>query len=344
MLHIEWDTVAGEKSSLPTETTMSDTAPDVLVLRSDTHGLPAREYADLLTEQLPEHEIALATTPAEERELIQHARVVSGVDISESLLDHAENLELFAGIAAGYNHIPLDTLAEMDVAVTNASGIHAPNIAEQVLGYILTFSRQLRKGLERDARHEWRHYQADELKGSTVTVIGLGAIGSAVIERLSGFGVDTIGVRYTPQKGGPADEVIGFDQNDLHSALARTDYLVIAAPLTDTTHELLSTEEFKTLPPHAKIVNVGRGQIIDTDALISAVQQNQIDGAALDVTDPEPLPPDHPLWRFQNVIITPHNAGHSPKHWERLADIVANNVAQISDTDSVENLENLVQT
>jgi phosphoglycerate dehydrogenase-like enzyme len=323
---------------------MSDTAPDVLVLRSDTHGLPAHEYADLLTEQLPNQNIALATTPSEERELIQHARIVSGVDISEGLLEYAENLELFAGIAAGYNHLPLDTLAEMEVAVTNASGIHAPNIAEQVLGYILLFSRRLRTGLERENRHEWRHYQAEDLQGSTVTVIGLGAIGSAVIERLSGFGVHTIGVRYTPQKGGPTDEVIGFNQTDFHSALARTDYLVVAAPLTDTTRGLLSTEELKTLPPHAQIINVGRGKIIDTDALTSAIQQNQIDGAALDVTDPEPLPPDHPLWRFQNVIITPHNAGHSPKHWERLADIVAENIAQLSDTDSVEDLENLVQT
>ncbi|WP_121743527.1 D-2-hydroxyacid dehydrogenase [Natronorubrum halophilum] len=321
---------------------MSNDTPDVLVLRSDTHGLPAREYADLLDERLSDYDVRLARTPSEERELIEHATVVSGVDIDEDLLKHAEDLQLFAGVAAGYNHLPLETLREMDVAVTNASGIHAPNIAEQVVGYVLTFSRRLQEGRRRKNRHEWRHYQGDELMGSTVTVVGLGAIGTAVVERLSGFDVDTIGIRYTPEKGGPTDEVVGFEREAVHDALARTEYLIIAAPLTDTTRELLSSSEFETLPPNAKVINVGRGRIIDTDALVSAIQTNQIDGAALDVTDPEPLPADHPLWRFENVIITPHNAGHSPKHWDRLAAIVADNVAELSRTGDVENLTNLV--
>ncbi|WP_137290354.1 D-2-hydroxyacid dehydrogenase [Natronorubrum halophilum] len=321
---------------------MSNDTPDVLVLRSDTHGLPAREYADLLDEQLPDHDVRLARTPSEERELIEHATVVSGVDIDEELLKHAEDLQLFAGVAAGYNHLPLETLREMDVAVTNASGIHAPNIAEQVVGYVLTFSRRLQEGQRRKNRREWRHYQGDELMGSTVTVVGLGAIGTAVVERLSGFDVDTIGIRYTPEKGGPTDEVVGFEREAVHDALARTEYLIIAAPLTETTRELLSSSEFETLPPNAKVINVGRGRIIDTDALVSAIQTNQIDGAALDVTDPEPLPADHPLWRFENVIITPHNAGHSPKHWDRLATIVADNVAELSRTGDVENLTNSV--
>ncbi|WP_222914857.1 D-2-hydroxyacid dehydrogenase [Natrinema sp. SYSU A 869] len=321
---------------------MSNDTPDVLVLRSDTHGLPAREYANLLDAQLPDHDVRLARTPAEERDLIEHATVVTGVDIDESLLEHAANLRLFAGVAAGYNHLPLDTLREMDVAVTNASGIHAPNIAEQVLGYVLTFSRQLRTGLRQQRRREWRHYQGDELMGSTVTVVGLGAIGTAVVERLSGFDVETIGIRYTPEKGGPTDEVVGFDREDVHDALARTEYLIIAAPLTETTRELLSSDEFETLPPNATVINVGRGKIIDTDALVTAIQTNQIDGAALDVTDPEPLPADHPLWRFENVIITPHNAGHSPKHWDRLADIVADNVTKLSETGDTGSLTNLV--
>ncbi|MFC6765167.1 D-2-hydroxyacid dehydrogenase [Natrinema soli] len=321
---------------------MSNDTPDVLVLRSDTHGLPAREYADILDAQLPDHDVRLARTPAKEREFIEHATVVSGVDIDESLLEHAEDLRLFAGVAAGYNHLPLDTLREMDVAVTNASGIHAPNIAEQVVGYVLAFSRRLQTGLRQQHRHEWRHYQGDELMGSTVTVVGLGAIGTAVVERLSGFDVKTIGIRYTPEKGGPTDEVVGFDREDVHDALARTEYLIIAAPLTETTRELLSSDEFETLPPNATVINVGRGKIIDTDALVTAIQTNQINGAALDVTDPEPLPADHPLWRFENVIITPHNAGHSPKHWNRLADIVADNVTELSATDDTGSLVNLV--
>jgi len=204
-------------------------------------------------------------------------------------------------------------------------------IAEQVLGYILVFSRRLHEGMQRARKGEWRHYQAQEFKDSTVTVVGMGAIGHAIVERLQGFDVDTVGVRYTPEKGGPTDEVIGFDDQEFHSALARTDYLVLSTPLTEVTDELIGAEEFATLPPRAVLVNVCRGGVVDTDDLLDALQKEQLSGAALDVTDPEPLPPDHPLWSMQNVFITPHMGGHTPKHWERLADIVARNVEKLDE-------------
>lgn len=316
---------------------------DVLVLRSGTHGMPATDYAAALRKRLPDHRIERAETPQEERHLAERARVISSTDIDIDLVERADAMKLFAGVAAGYGHLPLDELADSNVAVTNASGIHAPNIAEQALAYILSHTRRLREGYERQERREWRHYQMDELKGSTVTVVGLGAIGTAVVKRVQAFEVDTIGVRYTPEKGGPTDEVIGFDEDDLHEALARTEYLILASPLTNTTRGLVGADEFATLPPDAFLVNVGRGPIVDTDALLSAIRSNAIDGAALDVTDPEPLPESHELWGLDNVTITPHNAGHSPEHWNRLADIVAGNVRRLDDGTAFDELENLVR-
>ena len=311
---------------------------DVLVLRQGTHGLPVETYVNDLRERLPDHTIELARTPRQERDLIHGASVVSTVDIDEKRLSDAEELQLFAGVAAGYGHLPLKLFEEMGVTVTTASGIHAPNIAEQVLGYVLTMTRQLREGWRREQRHEWRHYQAGELKDNTVTVVGLGAIGEAIVQRLSGFEVSTIGIRYTPEKGGPTDEVIGFGNDEFHDALARTDHLIVAAPLTETTRGLIDADAFETLPAHATLTNVGRGPIVDTEALVQAIQTNQIGDVALDVTDPEPLPPDHVLWQFENVIITPHNAGHSPEHWPRLADIVAHNVQALGNEDSLKNV------
>jgi phosphoglycerate dehydrogenase-like enzyme len=196
-----------------------------------------------------------------------------------------------------------------------------------VLGYILTFARRLHVAARRRDREEWRHYRARELKGSTVTVVGLGSIGTEVVARLDPFDVETIGVRYTPSKGGPTDEVLGFD--DIHDALARTDYLVLACPLTETTHHLIDREAFATLTPEAVVVNVARGGVIDQDALVKALANERIRGAALDVTDPEPLPPDHPLWPFENCLITPHVGGSTTRHWDRMADIVADNVAAL---------------
>lgn len=317
-------------------------AVDILVLRAGTHGLSASEYVSELRERLPDATVEAADTPADETTLAAGARVITSTEFDTHLLDHADNLELFAGVAAGYDHLPLEELAANGVAVTNASGIHAPNIAEQVLGYVLGHTRNLDVARERQDRREWRHFQSKELLDSTVTIVGLGAIGTAIADRLQGFGVDTIGVRYTPEKGGSTDEVIGFNRDEFHAALAKTDYLLVASPLTETTRGLIGAEEFDTLPAHAYLVNVGRGPIVDTEALVDAIRSNSIDGAGLDVTDPEPLPADHPLWSFGNVTITPHNAGHSPKHWARLADIVATNVQRLDAGADVSELENLV--
>jgi phosphoglycerate dehydrogenase-like enzyme len=122
--------------------------------------------------------------------------------------------------------------------------------------------------------------------------------------------------------------------------LSRTDVLVLACPLTDTTRGLIGEEELVTLPEDALLINVARGPIVETEALVDAIRRNQLRGAALDVTDPEPLPEDHPLWGFDNVQITPHNAGHTPRYYTRLADIVAENVERLErDEDELRNQE-----
>lgn len=319
-----------------------DGGPDVLVLRKGTHGVPVERYADAIRERLPDRTVQLARTPVEERELIRDAAFVTGMILEDDVLEAAANLEVFACAYAGTGHLPLDRLEERGVTVTNASGVHGPNIGEHVLGAILRFTRRFHVGQRRQERREWRHYQAHELEGSTVTIVGLGAIGRAVAERLEPFGVETIGVRYTPEKGGPTDEVIGFEDEAFQGALARTDYLVLACPLTETTRGLVGHDELLTIDPGAVLVNVARGPVVDTEALVGALRSNTIRGASLDVTDPEPLPEDHPLWNFGNVQITPHNAGHTPKYYDRLGDIVAENARRFDEEGADATLEDQV--
>jgi phosphoglycerate dehydrogenase-like enzyme len=322
---------------------MSESASiDVLVRQKGAHGLSTDTYANALRDRLPNYSVRKASTPAEERELIRTADVVTGVSIPQELIAEASRLRLFACTWAGTGHVPMEELQQAGVAVTNASGVHAPNIAETVLGHILVFARRIHEGWKRKQRREWRHFQMDELKGSTVTVVGQGPIGQAIVTRLAGFEVETVGVRYTPEKGGPADRVIGFDPEDFHAALAETDYLVLASPLTETTRGLVDGTALEILGPDAFLINIARGGLIETEALVDAIRSQFLRGAALDVTDPEPLPTDHPLWTFENVFITPHNAGHSPEHWPRLADILAENVRRLEETDDFESLENLV--
>ncbi|SDQ62897.1 D-2-hydroxyacid dehydrogenase [Natronobacterium texcoconense] len=314
----------------------------IVVLNGSAHGHPSSECADVLRDRLgDDYEVELAQSPAEEPTLLEDAEIAIGTDLSPELLEGAPDLELFACASAGVGHLDLEAFRDREVAVTNASGVHGPNIAEHVIGWMLMVTRRLDEGIRRQRRREWNHFQAfGELQDSRVCIVGLGAIGEAICERLEGFGVETVGVRYSPEKGGPTDEVYGFQ--DIQSALIDADYLVIACPLTETTEGLIGEAELETLPTDAVVVNVGRGPIVDTDALITALRGDGIHAACLDVTDPEPLPEDHPLWNLENVYITPHNSGHTPHYWERVAEILVRNVERIEESGSYEDLENRV--
>lgn len=322
---------------------MTEHNKEIVVLRGKAHGISTNEYGEELRQKLPEYNVQVAKTPEEEVKLSQNAPVITGIDIDEDLVNKAQNLQYFACAAAGTGHLPMDSFMERNIAVTNAAGVHVPNIAEHVLGCLLLFARRLDEGIRRQQRREWRQYKAfGELQGSTVTVVGLGSIGQSIVDRLKPFNVNTIGVRHTPSKDGPTDRVIGYNDTDFHEALSETDYLVLSCPLTDTTRKLISKEEFKTLPSEAVLVNIGRGPIIDTDALLSAVRGNKIRAVALDVTDPEPLPENHPLWNFQNVLITPHVSGHTEDYWARTADIVTANLRVAEESDTFRDLVNQV--
>jgi phosphoglycerate dehydrogenase-like enzyme len=128
----------------------------------------------------------------------------------------------------------------------------------------------------------------------------------------------------------------------LESVLGRTDYLVLACPLTEATEGLVDADALDALPNDAAVVNVGRGGVVDTDALVGAIRRNYVRAAALDVTDPEPLPRDHPLWDFENVLLTPHVSGHTPHYFTRLADVLAENVDRVAETGEWDDLRNQV--
>ncbi|MFP4529920.1 MAG: D-2-hydroxyacid dehydrogenase [Halodesulfurarchaeum sp.] len=316
---------------------------DIAVLRQQLQGLDAEGYAAALESRLPDAAIRVARTPAEERDLLASATVAAGTNIDPEDLEAAPALELFACTYSGTEHLPLDALAANGIRVTNAAGVHGPNIAEYVLGGILAFARGIPRAWRQQERREWRSFETHELQGSTVTVVGMGAIGQAVLDRLEPFGVHTIGLRYTPEKGGSADEIGGFRGADFDDALARSEYVVVATPLTETTEGLLDADALSTMPPEAVLVNIARGPIVETDALVRELQKNGIRGAVLDVTDPEPLPQDHVLWGMDDVLLTPHHAGFTPNYWERRADILAANFERARESGSFDDLENQVQ-
>jgi len=220
------------------------------------------------------------------------------------------------------------------VIVSNTRGVQAVPIAEHTMAVVLALSKQLPLVLDHQRHAHWAQNDfmgprlPRLLKGRTLGLIGVGTIGTEIASRARAFGMGVVALRRrSGQSALPSvDAVYGADQLD--AFLRRTDVLVIAAPLTPQTLGLIGAEQIAQLPPGAMIVNVGRAKILDTDALIAALQSGHLGGASLDVYPQEPLPPEHPLWSCPNVILTPHTSGFREGHWDEVVDLFAENLAR----------------
>ncbi|OYR56564.1 D-2-hydroxyacid dehydrogenase [Halorubrum halodurans] len=286
----------------------------------------AREVRSRLDAALPSVErIETATTAAESDAAIGDADVVLTVrPIGDALSDGAAP-DWVQTLNSGVDSYDLDALADRGVAVTNAAGVAANPIAEQVLGYLLVFGRRIHEGIRRQERDgTWRRYSAGELGGKTLGIVGVGAIGSRVAELAAAFDMEVIGTKRTPET---APDVVdeAYPPAGLPEVLSRSNYVVLACPLVETTRGLIGAEELMSMRSDAVLVNVARGEVVEEAALETALQQNRIRGAALDVFEEEPLPPESPLWDLPNAVITPHMAGTTPKYADRIGELFAEN-------------------
>jgi phosphoglycerate dehydrogenase-like enzyme len=241
------------------------------------------------------------------------------------LLDATPKLRWYHTVSAGVENMPLPELAERGIVLTNNSGSYDIQIAEHLMAFVFAASRQLHR--YRDAQHasEWKEQLHQELRDATIVVYGMGSIGGEIARLASAIGMRVIGVRRTGGAKEPGiDRVVGADR--LAEVVGEADYLAIAAPLTSATRGAISREIIARLKPTAWIMNIARGAIVDEPALIEALQAKRIAGAALDVFTTEPLPRQSPLWTLENVIITPHHSGSSPRAGERTLALFAENL------------------
>ncbi|GAA0207579.1 D-2-hydroxyacid dehydrogenase [Halobaculum roseum] len=286
----------------------------------------------LVDDGLPADRVVAAATPAETDE---HAADADGLVVGrfpEGLLKRADSLRWVQALSSGTDHLPTDDLADRGVALTNAAGVHAEPIAEQVLGYMLSFERDLHALARQQAEARWERREGGELRGKTVGIVGVGAIGTRVAELASAFGMEVWGVRRDlDAMPDVVDEARTPD--DLHEVCLAADYLVLACPLTDETEGLIGGDELRLLGGDGVLVNVARGEVCDQDALVGALRSNLIGGAALDVFEEEPLPGDSPLWDLSNVFVTPHMAGSTPHKAERWTEILAENYRRLAEGD-----------
>lgn len=255
---------------------------------------------------------------------------IANVDIviehrmDEDHLEAASEVTWIQSLSSGYDRFDLDRLSERGITLTTSSGVHAEPIAQHVLGYILTFERGLLRARRQQKRTEWRRFAPSELTDKTATIVGVGEIGSRIVERLSAFDLQTIGIKRNLDSVTDAvDDVL--PPSELHAALGQSDYVIVACPLTSDTEGMFDEKAFDSMSPEAVLINIARGEVIHQPALIEALQTGEIGGAALDVATKEPLPPESPLWNFDNVLITPHMAGGSPHYARRCAAIFSHN-------------------
>jgi phosphoglycerate dehydrogenase-like enzyme len=203
-------------------------------------------------------------------------------------------------------------LVNSPVILTNGAGVIASSVADQVLAFILNFSRQMPLQWEAQKRKEWNRHEvegrADQLAGQTCGLIGYGNIGTEIGKRAKAFGMRVIATRANPQA--PAEYLdLALSNEQLPELLAQSDFVVVTAPLTPETNGLLGKVQFEQMKRTAVLINIARGQLVKEQELIDALQAGIIGGAGLDVFEKEPLPPSSPLWEMENVILTPHSAG-----------------------------------
>lgn len=225
--------------------------------------------------------------------------------------------------AAGIDRWIQSGVIDARIAFTSARGVYGPIVAEHALALLLVGARRLH---ERARANSWSPGASGTLDGARVVIVGCGGIGEALLRLISPLGAVVTAVTRSGRRVEGAAESLPVA--DLGTALDNAQYLVLAAPSTGATRHLIGARELQSMPDEAWIVNVARGDLIDTDALADAVDRSEVRGAALDVTEPEPLPSGHRLWRSPRVLITPHEANPPAARWERLAGHVEENLAR----------------
>ena len=213
--------------------------------------------------------------------------------------------------AAGLDDMLSPAVVAHPVPLTNGSGVFSPPLGEFVLGAVLYFAKDFRRLIRNQMAGKWEQFDVGEVSGQTAGIVGYGDIGRACATRLKAMGMKILALRRTAPAA--ADSLVDkyYGPEGLVDMIAQCDYIVVTAPLTPETRGMLGAKEFAAMKPSAVVINVGRGAVIDEAAMIQALTENRIAGAALDVFATEPLPAGHPFYRLENVLLSPHSTDHT---------------------------------
>ena len=265
-------------------------------------------------------------------EEIPDTDILIGWAIKPEQLVTARKLKWIHSPAAAVHQLMFPALINSSVVLTNSGDVHGPVVAEHGIAVLLALAKRLPQAMRYQQKKHWaqetlwqEHPRPREIAGETVVVVGMGSIGREFASRAKSLSMKVLAVRENPQKGsGGADAVYGPTQFD--EVLPQADYVLLCTPLTPATTGLLNAARLSRMKSESYVINVGRGQLLDERALIDALQNGRIAGAALDVFAEEPLPPDSPLWTLENLLITPHTAAVTDRLWDRHYQLISENL------------------
>jgi D-2-hydroxyacid dehydrogenase (NADP+) len=263
-----------------------------------------------------------------------------GPMLTDRVVREAANLKWIQALGTGVdNLIDLPSLRS-DVIITNIQGIHGASMSEATIMAMLALSRDFPRACRNQDRHLWERWPASLLDGKKLGILGVGVIAEALAPKCKALGMTVVGISSVQRK------VVGFDRmykrDELISAVRDLDYLVALTPYSPATHHIVDTSIFSAMKPTSYFINLARGGVVDEEALIKALEDGQIKGAALDVFNHEPLPEDHPFWSMKNVIVTPHLGGFYDGYADRALPVVEENVRRFLAGDTM-NMMNIVR-
>ncbi|MBP1765225.1 MAG: Glyoxylate reductase [Firmicutes bacterium] len=253
--------------------------------------------------------------------------VLGNLQVNDELLQTAPKLRVIAQPSVGYDNIDIEACTKRKIPHGNTPGVLVNTTTELTFALMMCAARRLHEGWDFVKAGGWQRRETFpfgfDLYGKTLGIVGMGQIGVAVAERAKAFGMRIL---YNNRRPRPDDAELGFQYVSFDTLLAESDFVIVLTPLTAESHHLFGAKEFAAMKPSAQFINVARGPVVDTMALYEALKQGEIAYAALDVTDPEPIPADHPLLQLKNVIITPHIGSATLQTRTAMAMLTADNV------------------
>jgi len=309
-------------------TTPAETKLVICVWHSFTEWRPKPAMAEAIRKRWPEMRVVHLPNYDRLTEELPDADIFVGYSLRAEQLKDAKKLKWIHSTAAGVAQLMYPELRDSGIMVTNPSGIFSVPMAEHTMGLLLALARNFPDSVRGQDRANWAQQEIwdkpqhlTELNGKILLIIGYGSIGREVAKRAKAFEMKVWGVTRSGA-GEPAHVEKLFSAAQLHEALPAADYVLICAPETTETKHLIGAAEIAKMKRGARLINVGRGSLLDETTLVQALESGALGGAALDVAQTEPLPAESPLWKTPNLFITPHTSGVSDRLWDRHASIL----------------------